>query len=108
MVGGWTEHKVEDKDNDIDSFIKKEIPELADATLVKVRTQVVSGTNYEYTYAKDNKKWRITVWDQPWLKHREMTGVARIVSSVNKNGDTVQTTTSVEKETFAQAVSELF
>jgi hypothetical protein len=61
---------VNQPEKEIDQFIKSKFPELANAELQKVETQVVAGLNYRYTYVKDGVSWAITVWDQSWTKTR--------------------------------------
>ncbi len=94
IVGGWSTVDLPNKNNDIDSFIRTKFPELANANLTKAETQVVSGINYRNTYTLDGTTYKVTVWDQSWLNHREVTGIEKITETNNSSGQPIRVSTS--------------
>lgn len=46
-AGGWSASTV---DSNIDQYIRQQFPSLSGATLTSTKSQIVAGTNYEYTY----------------------------------------------------------
>lgn len=88
IVGGYSSFDVNnltDSQKDIDSYLKSTFPQLNSLRLTDVQTQVVSGMNYKYTYTDDsnNKSYQYIVWDQPWMKNRQITQVKTVQHSVN-------------------------
>lgn len=73
---------------DIDNYLRQNVKGLGNLKLTKVRSQVVEGVNYEFTYSDDqsNKSYVFTVWDRPWLKDRKITEARKISTSKNDKG----------------------
>lgn len=98
QTGEWN---VVAADPSIDQFIRNSFPGLNGADLVQAKSQVVAGTNYEYTYQRDNNRWAITVFDQSWTNTRRVDSVVRTQNS-NEAGRQVQRifTTSQDSRDF--------
>jgi len=98
QTGEWN---VVGADSSIDQFIRNSFPGLNGANLVQAKSQVVAGTNYEYTYEKDSNRWVITVFDQSWTNTRQVTSVIRSQNS-NEAGKQIQRifTTSQDSRDF--------
>lgn len=62
-TGGYTSHQPGPGDKPVDTFIKTQIPELADANFTAASTQVVNGFNHRFTYEKNGNTWTITVYE---------------------------------------------
>lgn len=110
ITGGWSTGDPTTPEPQIDAFIRKQFPDLANATLTKTETQVVAGINYKYTYVKDGVTWTVTVWDQSWTKLREVTGIEKVEVKTNPDGKKVQVTsnTRVETRQFVDVAKEYF
>lgn len=65
-------NNLSDSMKEIDNFLKNTFPELQNFKLTKAQTQIVSGTNYRYTYTNETNNTSIeyTVWDEPWTNTR--------------------------------------
>lgn len=48
-------------------------PELANATVTAVSTQVVAGTNFYITYETDTAKYNVVVWQKVWENFIQIT-----------------------------------
>jgi len=98
QTGEWN---VAGVDSSIDQFIRNSFPGLNGADLVQTKSQVVAGTNYEYTYQRDNNRWIVTVFDQSWTNTRQVTSVVRSQNS-NESGKQIQRifTTSEDSRDF--------
>ena len=94
IVGGWSTVDLPNKNNDIDTYIRTQFPELANATLVKAENEVVSGMNYGNTYSLNGTTYKVTVWDQSWLNHREVTGIEKIVETTSSAGQPIRVSTN--------------
>ena len=93
----------------IDTFIKTQIPSLADAKLIKTSSQVVAGTMYRYTYSKDSTEWTVAVWEQKWVKFIEVNSIEKVEQKVNEKGQTVKVKTTVrtDERNIQKIISEL-
>lgn len=80
-MGGYSIHNTIPKDQDflaVDEFVKVQKPELREALILSVGTQVVSGMNYKIVYQKVNgDEVEVVVYNQPWTK------TTRILRSTN-------------------------
>lgn len=94
-AGGWSASTV---DSNIDQYIRQQFPSLSGATLTSTKSQIVAGTNYEYTYQKGNTEWIITVFDQSWTNTRQVTSVQKIIQANDANGNAVENTVSTQLE----------
>jgi hypothetical protein len=54
-----------------DAFVRAKVPELANATLLSFRTQVVAGTNYYFTYG--GYEGEVQVWSKTWENFLQIT-----------------------------------
>lgn len=105
VVGGWSKGDPASADKDIDAYIREQYSTLKDAKLVGVKSQVVSGMNYQYTYeVSDKLSYTVTVWEQSWLDRRQVTGLQKVEEKVNSEGKKVRvtTTTRIEEQPFEE------
>jgi hypothetical protein len=93
LPGGWTSTP---SDPNIDQYIRQQFPYLSSATLTSSQSQVVTGTNYLYTYQYGSNIWSITVNDQPWANYRQVTSVQKTSQSNDQNGNPIQTILSTQ------------
>jgi hypothetical protein len=107
LPGGWTSAAT---DPNIDQYIRQQFPYLSSATLTSAQTQVVSGTNYLYTYQNGNTIWAITVNDQPWANYRQVTSVQKTTQSYDLYGNPIQTilSTQLDQRDFTTIVRSKF
>jgi hypothetical protein len=92
-TGGWSSGP---SDPNIDQYIRQQFPYLSGSTLVSAQSQIVSGTNYLYTYQNGNTVWAITVNDQSWANFRQVTGVQKSTQYTDLNGNIAQSVISTQ------------
>jgi hypothetical protein len=93
VPGGWSPAQ---SDPNIDQYIRQQFPYLSSATLTSAQTQVVTGTNYLYTYQYGNSVWAIIVNDQPWANYRQVISVQKTTQSTDAYGNILQTVLSTQ------------
>lgn len=84
-TGGYTSHPPGPGDKPVDTFIKAQIPELADANFTAASTQVVNGFNHRFTYEKNGNTWTITVYE-------DMDGNYQLMGVKQQNNSVTQET----------------
>jgi hypothetical protein len=102
MVGGFSDYAVtglDDNHKTIDTFIRANVPRVANWKLVHISQQVVAGMNYCYTYqegstdqhGKDSNSEEICVWSQPWMDDflQLTTQDGTVVTQTTTDGKTV-------------------
>jgi hypothetical protein len=92
-TGGWSSGP---SDPNIDQYIRQQFPYLSGSTLVSAQSQIVSGTNYLYTYQNGNTAWAITVNDQSWANFRQITSVQKTTQWTDQNGNIAQSVISTQ------------
>mgnify|MGYP000851730534 FL=1 len=50
----------------VGTYVLSQHPELATATVTKLSTQVVAGTNYYITYETNTTRYDVVVWEKTW------------------------------------------
>jgi hypothetical protein len=95
-TGGWTSGPA---DPTIDQYIRGQLSGLSGATLISAQSQVVSGTNYLYTYQRGPTTWAVTMLYQSWNNIAQITRVEKATQWSDSNGNPVQSTASVQLDT---------
>jgi len=57
----------------VNHYVLSKHPELENAAVTAVATQVVAGVKYYITYETDTTKYDVVVWKQTWLKLNRIT-----------------------------------
>jgi hypothetical protein len=76
VVGGYQELADYEKDPEwqkADQLARSENPNLANATVLRVTRQVVSGSNYRTVYQSGWNQYDVTVYSQPWTNTLRVT-----------------------------------
>ena len=104
-------HNADNVNNDIDSYIRNQIPELQTSTIINSKVDNTNnGNNYAYQYQLGNSKYTISVWDQPTDRVRQIQGISKSTTSTNSLGQAVETVSStrLSTESFLEAAQDLF
>jgi len=93
-------HNADNVNNDIDSYIRNQIPELQTSTIISSKVDNTNnGNNYAYQYQLGNSKYTISVWDQPTDRVRQIQGITKSTTSTNSLGQTVETVSNTRLST---------